>query len=62
VTDDGAGFDAAGPVTGSGLPAMRDRLAALGGSVTVSSAPGRGTTVAGTLPCEPALPALATTG
>lgn len=29
VTDDGAGFDLAGPVTGSGLQGMRDRLAAL---------------------------------
>jgi signal transduction histidine kinase len=62
VTDDGAGFDLAGPVTGSGLQGMRDRLAALGGSLTVSSAPGRGTTVAGTLPCGPAIPSLAATG
>jgi signal transduction histidine kinase len=49
-------------VTGSGLQGMRDRLAALGGSLTVSSAPGRGTTVAGALPCEPAIPSLAATG
>jgi signal transduction histidine kinase len=62
VTDDGAGFDLGGPVTGSGLQGMRDRLAALGGSLTVSSAPGRGTTVAGALPCEPAIPSLAATG
>ena len=62
VTDDGAGFDLAGPVTGSGLQGMRDRLAALGGSLTVSSAPGRGTTVAGALPCEHAVPSLAATG
>ena len=62
VTDDGAGFDLAGPMTGSGLQGMRDRLAALGGSLTVGSAPGRGTTVAGALPCEPAIPSLAATG
>ena len=62
VTDDGAGFDLGGPVTGSGLQGMRDRLAALGGSLTVSSAPGRGTTVAGALPCEPAISSLAATG
>ena len=62
VTDDGAGFDLAGPVTGSGLQGMRDRLAALGGSLTVSSVPGRGTTVTGALPCEPAIPSLAATG
>ena len=62
VADDGAGFDLAGPMTGSGLQGMRDRLAALGGSLTVGSAPGRGTTVAGVLPCEPAIPSLAATG
>ncbi|HEY5400219.1 MAG TPA: histidine kinase, partial [Trebonia sp.] len=33
VTDDGAGFDLAGPMTGSGVQGMRDRLAALGGSL-----------------------------
>ena len=62
VTDDGAGFDLAGPMTGSGLQGMRDRLQALGGSLTVGSAPGRGTTIAGALPCEPAIPSLAATG
>jgi signal transduction histidine kinase len=60
VTDDGAGFDLASPVTGSGLQGMRDRLAALGGSLTISSAPGRGTTVAGALLCEPAISLVAT--
>jgi signal transduction histidine kinase len=60
VTDDGAGFDLASPVTGSGLQGMRDRIAALGGSLTVSSAPGRGTTVAGALLCEPAISLVAT--
>ncbi|MEU8277358.1 GAF domain-containing sensor histidine kinase [Microbispora bryophytorum] len=49
VTDDGAGFDSAGPngagVHGLGLPSMSDRAQAVGGTLTVSSAPGRGTTV-----------------
>ena len=54
VTDDDAGFDLAGPVTGSGLQGMRDRLAALDGSLTVGSAPGRGTKVSA--PCRASLP------
>ncbi|MFI7028100.1 GAF domain-containing protein [Microbispora rosea] len=44
VTDDGVGFDEAG-VHGLGLPSMGDRAQAAGGTLTVSSAPGRGTTV-----------------
>ncbi|MEU8173495.1 GAF domain-containing sensor histidine kinase [Microbispora hainanensis] len=49
VTDDGVGFDGTGPngagVHGLGLPSMSDRAQAVGGTLTVSSAPGRGTTV-----------------
>jgi signal transduction histidine kinase len=48
VVDDGAGFDAARAEevrTGAGLANMRDRLDAVGGSVTLTSAPGRGTSV-----------------
>src|SRR5205823_12777241 len=40
VTDDGAGFDAATALRGSGLQGMADRLAALGGRLDVSSRPG----------------------
>jgi signal transduction histidine kinase len=50
VTDDGRGFDPATTPPGSGLTNMADRLAALGGSIEVRSAPGRGTTVVGKLP------------
>jgi signal transduction histidine kinase len=50
VADDGIGFDASSAETGSGLPNMRDRLAAFGGDVEISSEPGRGTTVRGSLP------------
>ena len=49
VRDDGVGFDAASVSTGSGLQNMRDRLAAFGGDVGISSTPGAGTTVSGWL-------------
>jgi signal transduction histidine kinase len=50
VTDDGAGYDAARAPLGAGLRNMTDRLAALGGSLQVRSAPGHGTAVTGRLP------------
>jgi len=50
VADDGRGFDQGATGYGTGLQGMADRLAALGGSIDVRSAPGVGTTVAGTLP------------
>lgn len=51
VADDGAGFEAAGATTDSaGLQNMADRIGALGGELRVESAPGAGTTVAGTVP------------
>jgi signal transduction histidine kinase len=50
VTDDGAGFDAARRGLGAGFLNMADRLGALGGSLRVDSAPGRGTRVTGTVP------------
>ncbi|MDP8931819.1 MAG: histidine kinase [Actinomycetota bacterium] len=56
VIDDGIGFDPA-MVTGSGLTGMRDRIEALGGSLTVSSASGAGTAVSARLPATPADPA-----
>ncbi|MER5640512.1 sensor histidine kinase [Kitasatospora sp. NPDC002227] len=47
VYDDGLGFDPEAPAPGSfGLHGMRERVAALGGSLTVESAPGEGTAVA----------------
>jgi signal transduction histidine kinase len=49
VTDDGPGFEPAHAHTGTGLQGMADRLAAMGGSLVIRSAPGQGTTVAGTL-------------
>jgi signal transduction histidine kinase len=50
VVDEGRGFDPNQVATGSGLQGMADRLAAVGGSLEIRSAPGRGTTVAGRVP------------
>ena len=50
VTDDGEGFDTAKATHGTGLQGMADRLAAVGGTLRVDSAPGSGTTISGTLP------------
>ena len=50
VTDDGDGFDPAKTTHGTGLQGMADRLAAMGGTLRVDSAPGSGTTISGTLP------------
>jgi len=50
VVDEGRGFDPDAVATGSGLQGMADRLAAVGGSLEIRSAPGRGTTVAGRVP------------
>ncbi len=49
VTDDGAGF-AAGAPEGLGFASMRGRAAAVGGTLTIRSAPGAGTTVRLALP------------
>jgi signal transduction histidine kinase len=48
VTDDGRG--GADLDAGSGLRGLADRLAAVGGELTVTSEPGRGTTLLATLP------------
>lgn len=50
VHDDGPGFDRQNQRHGTGLRNLGDRLAAVGGTLTVQSAPGEGTTVAGTIP------------
>ena len=51
VRDDGAGFDPGGDFGGHfGLTSMRERAGRLGGTLTVESAPGRGTTVRVRLP------------
>jgi len=50
VSDDGRGFDPAATGYGTGLQGIADRLAALGGSLDVTSRPGAGTTITGRLP------------
>jgi signal transduction histidine kinase len=51
VADNGAGFDLNGSaVRGHGFVNMTDRLGAIGGSLTVESAPGSGTRISGEIP------------
>jgi signal transduction histidine kinase len=50
VMDDGIG--GAVPAGGSGLRGLADRVEALGGRLTVSSPPGRGTTLRAEFPCK----------
>ncbi len=60
VNDDGRGFDPGAVDGGSGIPGMADRIDAAGGTLTIDSAPGRGTTVSGSVPANAQQPA--TTG
>jgi PAS domain S-box-containing protein len=53
VRDDGSGFEIDQVREGTGLTNMRDRVAALGGSLTVESVVGEGTLVAGRVPIRP---------
>jgi signal transduction histidine kinase len=48
--DNGRGFDTGTSHKGHGLTNMSDRIGAVGGRLTVTSEPGRGTTIAGFLP------------
>jgi signal transduction histidine kinase len=50
VSDDGAGFEPADVASGHGFLNMEDRLGAFGGTLTVSTTPGAGTTVEGRVP------------
>jgi signal transduction histidine kinase len=49
IGDDGIG--SATPTGGSGLRGLADRVEALGGRLTISSPPGRGTTLRAEIPC-----------
>jgi len=50
VCDSGAGFDPAQTQIGAGIANMRDRIASVGGTLAIDSAPGRGTRVHGSVP------------
>jgi signal transduction histidine kinase len=50
VLDDGAGFDVQATPMGTGLRNLRDRLAAVGGAMTIRSTPDQGTSVQGSIP------------
>jgi len=56
VTDDGKGFDPGATPPGTGVHGMKDRLEALGGTLTVASSPGSGTTVTGAIPASAQVP------
>jgi PAS domain S-box-containing protein len=59
IQDHGVGFDAAAALkaaTSNGLTGMRERAMLLGGTLTVDSAPGRGTQVTAEFPFTPPLP------
>ncbi|GAC1581648.1 MAG: hypothetical protein NVS3B24_18560 [Candidatus Dormibacteria bacterium] len=49
IRDDGKGFDSTLVKKGAGLQNMEDRLAAIGGTVAISSSPGAGTTISGSV-------------
>jgi signal transduction histidine kinase len=52
VEDDGKGFDQATTPTGAGIQGMADRMAALGGTLDITSDPGHGTRVTGRAPAR----------
>jgi signal transduction histidine kinase len=53
VRDDGRGFDTDAVGYGTGLQGITDRLDAIGGSVTIDSAPGSGTRITGRVAVQP---------
>jgi signal transduction histidine kinase len=53
IEDDGIGFDAHGSSSGSGLRNMRERAAAIGGALRISSSNGKGTKLRFTFPAAP---------
>jgi signal transduction histidine kinase len=57
VSDDGRGFDPATIERGAGLSGIADRIDTIGGTWTITSTPGHGTTVAGAIPVSDHVPA-----
>jgi PAS domain S-box-containing protein len=56
VSDDGVGFEQNLVREGFGLVGMRERVTLLGGTLTIDSTPGSGTTVRAEIPLSPAEP------
>jgi signal transduction histidine kinase len=54
VSDDGVGGAKLGSGSGSGLSGLQDRVAAVGGTLTIDSPVGRGTRLEARLPCAQA--------
>jgi len=50
VADDGAGFDPKAKALGAGFTNMSDRVGSIGGTLDVSSEPGKGTKISGRIP------------
>jgi signal transduction histidine kinase len=61
VSDSGVGFDMSETPTGAGIANMRDRISAIGGTLTIDSTPIEGTRVQGSVP-DPWLDATANGG
>ncbi|HEY6423130.1 MAG TPA: ATP-binding protein [Pseudonocardiaceae bacterium] len=59
VRDEGPGFDSATGSGGRGLRNVTARLAAVGGKISISSIPGVGTTIEGSVPLPPEAPPIA---
>jgi two-component system sensor histidine kinase UhpB len=53
IADNGCGADMRAPRSGLGLVGMRERVVALGGSITVASEHGAGFKITASLPCQP---------
>jgi signal transduction histidine kinase len=53
ISDDGVGFDPGAVKHGAGLTNLADRVGALGGSLRIESAAGRGTCIVGDVPAQP---------
>jgi signal transduction histidine kinase len=52
VRDDGPGFEPPSGALSGGLRNMRDRVEAIGGRLTIESAPGHGTSIRGVVPLD----------
>ena len=50
VSDNGAGFDTKATGLGAGFTNMSDRVGSIGGTLDVSSEPGKGTKISGRIP------------